>query len=142
MVRMLTLLIVILLNTLIINYVYTLEKNKCECSQGWKREYIKYFAIITIILVVVNSIFRKIPKSFLMPISTLYSIGGLINIYVLFSYSNSMIKNTCECSNSWERQFIYYYSIFVISLYVFLVAGLIYLSLFNPKKFSKLKNKC
>lgn len=142
MVNILMLLIVISINALIINYVYTLEKNKCECSQGWKRKYIKYFAIITIIIVTMNNIIKRLPKSILIPISTLYSIGGLVNIYVLFSYSNFMIKNTCKCSDSWERKFIYYYSIFVISLYILLIFGLIYLSLFNPKKFRKLKNKC
>ena len=46
------LLIVILVNALIVNYTMKLEHIDCECSKGWYRDFIKYYSIITIIMVI------------------------------------------------------------------------------------------
>mgnify|MGYP000604160372 CR=1 FL=1 len=46
----LIILIVLLLNVLIVNYVRKLEMITCECSDEWKRDYIKLYSLITIII--------------------------------------------------------------------------------------------
>ena len=38
--------LVLILNGIFLHYVYTLEKDQCECSFDWKRDYIKYYTII------------------------------------------------------------------------------------------------
>ena len=46
----LVILIVLLINILIVNYVRKLEQVTCECSEEWKRDYIKIYSLITIII--------------------------------------------------------------------------------------------
>ena len=42
----LVILIVLLINILIVNYVRKLEQVTCECSEEWKRDYIKIYSLI------------------------------------------------------------------------------------------------
>ena len=42
----LVILIVLLVNILIVNYVRKLELISCECSEDWKRDYIKIYSLI------------------------------------------------------------------------------------------------
>jgi hypothetical protein len=135
----LVILIVLLINVLIINYVRKLEQVSCECSENWKRDYIKYYSLVTVIL---TSVICLIPlflqltnikydvqsvlsNPFVSVISYLYTIFGLVNIYALFTYSQNIVLSRCDCSHSWERTFIYYYSMLVMSLYVFLATFVI-----------------
>ena len=46
----LVILIVLLINILIVNYIRKLEQVTCECSEEWKRDYIKIYSLITIII--------------------------------------------------------------------------------------------
>ena len=43
-------LVVIIFNVILFTYVVTLEKEKCECSQSWKRDYIKYYSGVMVSL--------------------------------------------------------------------------------------------
>ena len=132
-------LIVLLINILILNYVIKLEKITCECSDNWKRDYIKYYAIVTLLLTLVicvipvmNMILNKKMnmKSILSTpvsrvISSIYGVAGIVNVYALFSYSQNVILSQCDCSKSWERMFIYYYSMVIMSLYIFIASMVI-----------------
>ncbi len=140
----LIILTVLLVNVLIINYVRKLERISCECSENWKRDYIKYYSLITIILtsliciipilfqlLKINYKIEEVLKNNILSIvSTLYTLFGLVNVYCLFTYSQKIVLGDCDCSSSWERTFIYYYSMLVTSLYIFLSAlviiGLVY----------------
>ena len=139
--NILMMMITILLNLLILNYVYNLEKNNCECSKDWRRDFIKYFTIASVIIVLLHFLIKKLPRAIVVPFSVLYSILGLVNIYALFTYSRNMINDSCQCSNSWERNFIYYYSMIIIILYIIFILGLVSLMLFKPASLAKLRNK-
>ena len=131
--------IVLLINILILNYIRKLEKISCECSQEWKRDFIKIYSLITIILTTLICLIplfmslinlkyntSNILSNPLLSIgSYIYTFFGLINVYALFTYSQRIVLNKCDCSNSWERTFIYYYSMLVMSLYIFLASFLI-----------------
>ena len=142
---------IISINVLILNYVIKLEKVSCECSKDWKRDYIKYFAIITIIVMslmtiiplLTNRYITLIQTPFFRILSGLFSIATLVNIYALFTYSQQIVLSTCKCSKSWERTFIYYYSMVIMSVYIFIITSIILLSLCvgNVTKFKKLLNK-
>jgi len=135
----LVILIVLLVNVLIVNYVRKLEKVSCECSEEWKRDYIKIYSLITIIittLVCLIPLFLHIinfkynlqdilSNKIFTIIGYIYTFFGLINVYALFTYSQRIVLGRCDCSNSWERTFIYYYSMLVMSLYIFLASLLV-----------------
>ena len=118
----------VLINVLIFNYVYQLEKKNCKCSEDWRRDYIKYFALISIIaepfFTYLNN--RKIKKQILLQLIIFllgfsYLIGSILYIYYLFTYSQQMIKDKCDCSEKWERDFIYYYIRVILALYAFIL---------------------
>jgi len=135
----LIILIVLLINVLIINYVRKLERVSCECSESWKRNYIKYYSLITVVLTAVICLvplFLQLAKikynvveimshKAVSLVSYLYTLFGIVNIYALFTYSQTIVLSGCDCSHSWERTFIYYYSMLVMSLYVFLASFVI-----------------
>ena len=135
----LVILVVLLINILIVNYVRKLEQVTCECSEEWKRDYIKIYSLITIIITsliclvplflhIVNveyniqSILSNTPLTY---IGYIYTFFGLINVYALFTYSQRIVLGDCDCSKSWERRFIYYYSMLVMSLYLFMASFLV-----------------
>ena len=140
----LIILTVLLINVLIVNYVRKLERVSCECAENWKRNYIKYYSLLTIILtslicivpillqlLKINYKIEQVLKNNIISIvSTLYTLFGLVNVYCLFTYSQQIVLGKCDCSRSWERTFIYYYSMLITSLYIFLSAlviiGLVY----------------
>lgn len=142
----LSLLISFIINTIFLHYVYTLEKNQCECSKSWKRDYIKYYSIImitTLILAMLIPVFKK--KIFTQMVSILYIIvvlGGLINLWCLYSYTKKLKEIDCECSEGWERKFIHTYSTLVVVLWII---GILLPLLFMPTviivKESNLKRK-
>ena len=133
---LLIILIVLLVNILIVNYVRKLERVTCDCSENWKRDYIKYYSLITVILTVLialvplflqltnikYNITKFLAHKAVGTISFLYTLFGIVNVYALFTYSQLIVLSKCDCSNSWERTFMYYYSMLVMSLYVFLAA--------------------
>ena len=125
------LLIVILVNVLIINFTMKLEYIGCKCSEIWYRDFIKYYSIITLFMVIL--IFCNIKNTFWIFIHNIYYIIGLCNIYILFKFSQDLYINKCECSKSWEQKFIYYYSMTFILLYIILIAGMLFSSLFNNR---------
>jgi hypothetical protein len=132
----LVILIVLLINILIVNYIRKLEQVTCECSEEWKRDYIKIYSLITIMITsliclvplffhlinikynIVDILSNKLFTYF----GYLYTLFGLVNVYALFTYSQRIVLNKCDCSSSWERTFIYYYSMLVMSLYIFLAS--------------------
>lgn len=147
---MISLFMAFLVNILIFNYIYKLEKISCECSEDWRRDYIKYYSLITIVGVVIVAIMYigniTYSTQLFKFLSSIFSIFGLVNIYALFTYSQNIVINNCECSKSWERTFIYYYSMVVIVLYLLMISAIFFTVLFrgdvnkyNLKKLRELK---
>lgn len=131
MFKNLILLIVLLINILIINFTQKLEYMGCKCSEIWYRDFVKYYSIITLFMVML--IFCNIRNTLWKFIHNIYYIIGLCNIYILFKFSQDLYEKKCECSKSWEQQFIYYYSMSFMLLYIILIGGMLFTSLFNNR---------
>ena len=101
----------IILAGIFFNFIKQLEKN-CDCMNGWKRNFIKYYSLCIIAMntVFLTGISRN--NKLLALVSTLFNIFGGVYIYTLFTYSKKLRKLKCKCSNTWERQFMFYYSQF------------------------------
>ena len=94
----LIILIVLLLNVLIVNYVRKLERVTCECSESWKRHYIKIYSFITIIftsIICITPLLLQILKinykieavlknRIFSSLSIIYTVLGLFNVFCLF----------------------------------------------------------
>ena len=105
----------LLLQILIINYLYQLEEKGCECAMDFKRTYILGYMVLNTIFVILGT-FTNIFKytsnnkigSFLMSI---YAIGGIVNIAFIIEYVSLLKERKCECSESVYRDFIYVFAI-------------------------------
>ena len=133
--KKIVMLIVVLINIIIFNFIYKLEKTKCECSKGYRRDFIKYYTLLTIFIgiIFIIGILKVFSTHSLQLISTIYSVLGLVNIYLLFRLSQDMVIEKCMCSNSWDRKFVYYYSMVIMSVYVILITILVFKSLFRKE---------
>lgn len=146
--------IAIIISMLILEYTLRLERENCECSRDWRRDYIKIFAIITIVFSLLMC-FRNfiLPRGLKVPrelgalmylIITMYMIGAFVNVYAMFSYSQKlMCEKNCVCANTWTRDFIYYYSMIVGVTYLLVITLSVVLAIVqrtNPNFISNLRS--
>ena len=138
----LILLLTILVNLLILFYINYNENKECECSNtlGWKREYIKKYQIISLVIIFliyilplillllkqksmgifITQIIRNPLVNFLISV---FIALGFFNIYFIFKYTTEIQKNKCNCLDdnklhSSVNKGLFYYSIFVIVFYI------------------------
>lgn len=98
------------------SYVEKLKEDGCECSEDWKRKWIKYGPLIQfsimfalgIVQILLFMIFNfKLHENIKRCISLILPI-----IYVLYIYG--LMKIDCQCSVDWRRTFILIISSFGI----------------------------
>ena len=118
-------LVIIAINSYILNYLLNLEKSECECSDNWQRDYIKYYSVVAItvssILLVLMALGLRHPRALnnlLSVVSYLLKFFTLINIFVLYNYSRNLVLKNCNCSENTARTFMKYYSMLIIGILV------------------------
>jgi len=133
--KKIVMLIVVLINIIILNFIYNLEKNKCECGDKYKKDFIKYYTLLTIFIGIIFIIggLKVLSHPILSLVSTIYSVLGLVNIYLLFRLTQNLVIKKCTCSDTPDRVFVYYYSMIVMSVYVVLITILLFKSLFRKE---------
>lgn len=121
------------------SWIVLLEKNKCHCSNNWKRNFIKYY-IIFIVIVLLAFLFHQLllkfnyiqyEYSFIFDmIKYFVLISELIFVCIVFIYIKDLINNKCECSEMPQRDITLLYSIVDIVIFfsslVFAFALLLY----------------
>lgn len=129
----LTILISISINYIFLNYVDNLERIGCSCSENWNSKFIKFYSTYLvvmqtfIILVDIETLIGLIRT--LIPFYIITQVMGLFYIYSLYKYSSSLKNLKCKCSNRWERDLMFYYSIIIlITILVIFTLNLIYLT--------------
>lgn len=92
-----------------------MEKQDCQCSVDWRRDFIKYYLICVIIFIFAsfahifllnnkyNSIFDTLRYIFL--------ISEIVFVTVVFLYIRDLIKKRCECSAGVERDVTLIYTV-------------------------------
>jgi hypothetical protein len=133
--KKIVMLIVVLINIIIFNFIYKLEKNKCECGNKYKKDFIKYYTLLTIFIGIlfIMGFLKVFSHPILKLVSTIYSVLGLANVYLLFRLTQNLVIKKCTCSDTPDRAFVYYYSMVVISVYVILITILLFKSLFRKE---------
>ena len=144
----------IIISMLILEYTLRLEREDCECSRDWRRDYIKIFAITTIVFSLLMC-FRNfiLPRGLRVPrelgalmylIITMYMIGAFVNVYAMFSYTQKlMCEKQCKCANTWTRDLIYYYSMIIGVTYLLVITLSVVLAIVqrtNPNFISNLRS--
>ena len=87
----------LIIQGLIIYYLYNLESKDCNCIRDWRHNYIKYFAIFIIIFNAFNFTFVNMPKA-AMSLGVLLILLQLVNIYAFFTYVGELNETKCKCA--------------------------------------------
>lgn len=98
---------------LILSWVMKLEK-ACGCSAGWQRSYIKYYALGSILLLLLAAAGNQLKNKALA--GALVG-AGLVNIYAILTYIPRMKYWGCSCAESgdhgydFREDFIYWWTL-------------------------------
>lgn len=104
----------VVIQLLIINYLYQLEKIGCKCAMDWRRSFILFFLVLAIVNLLVTSFLthEQIPW-----VQTLITVLGIINVVVTLQYVQKLKTQKCECSQSFYREIMIYVAIFDAIVY-------------------------
>ena len=126
----------IAINLFIIYYIYILDKNTCDCSESnkFKKKYIKWYAVCSLVILVLFYVLPTIVKyisihqfktlsgillsPILYNILEIYLIFGILNLYIINRLTNDLYKSKCKCNIDIFNRFLYYYSIGIIIIYI------------------------
>ena len=101
---------------IVISWVNKIE-SKCECSTDWRRDYLKYFSILSVLLVIGTTFMRQNPA--LGAVAMAWFIAGLVNIGAILSYIPALRKKQCDCAleGDWRDDAIFWWVIigFILS---------------------------
>ncbi len=125
--------VIILINLILLSYVLKLEREKCDCSDDWMRDYIKYYTsgivILSLIVLVIPVLTSykslvKFSKLFTL-IRIVVLIATLVQVYCVFVYSQGLNckKKSCECSVDWRSNFMYFLGIFGLVIYTLMIVA-------------------
>jgi hypothetical protein len=109
-------------NGIILSWINKLER-KCECSADWRREYIKYYSILSIILVFANMFIPLFLAQQKTAILLVIGLAGLVNLASILSYIPDLKKKQCDCAikDDWRDNFIFWWTL--IGLILTIVAS-------------------
>ena len=115
-------LIPLVLSYILISYIKSLENTKCKCSEDVRRKYIKFYGyallVLTILGLFIILLTISFPKILIIHqiIKYLSVFVNILGIYIIYSYSDILSSSDCDCSQSWKRVFLKYYSYIMITL--------------------------
>jgi hypothetical protein len=140
--------ITIVLNAIILRYIYELEAQNCDCALHWMHQFIKYFASIVIAmslfgLVVPKRTLIKLlwTNKPLLALMSLYFVAAVAYYIILIVYFAKLVKTKCDCSDDWKRWGLLYPAVSIgISLLITLVVT-IFAMAGNPRMLNKLKSR-
>ena len=98
--------VVLLANVGILMYILELEREHCECSKNWKRDFAKYVSIIFIVLGAFKIVFDiSYPNLLLVKSLNLVAMAYSIIILVYFA---QLYYSKCACSEDNKRYLLLY----------------------------------
>lgn len=123
----------VVIQGLIVNYLIKLESIGCDCAMDWRRNYIVFYLILSIIYAL-SAFF--LDRDSIPLIQTLMVVFGLINVVVTLQYVHKLKKEKCECSESLYREIMMFVAIFNAIVYSSLLVLIIFL-LFTMASYAK-----
>ena len=126
---------------LLLKYITDIEKDEtCVCAKNWKRDFIKYYLVASLIflgLSVVRMVLGLGNNKFTLTVSTVMQLLGLINLFVMFFYSQELKNKSCECSANWKRKLMNVYSLVMLAFFPIVTIILLALVLLSGKTLGK-----
>jgi hypothetical protein len=101
----------------VLSWILKMEQ-ACSCSERWQRDYMKWYAMATILLAVVAIAGFRVKN----PVLAGAAVGaGLVNIYAILTYIPKMTTVGCKCATEkdWRDDFIYWWTIVGVAAAIF-----------------------
>ena len=131
----------LIVNGLIIYYLYNITEKQCGCIEDWRTKFIYFMAILNIILSLLTFMSGTNYATQYMPLAFLLMIFSIINLYAFFTYIGDLQTTKCSCAidkqptlNSFMN-FLRWFQIIVVvvGLVFMLLFGATLYKAFNPK---------
>ena len=125
-------LVIIVLQAFVINYLYHLDNNNCQCAMDFRRIYIIVFLTIVLLeslIMIIPPIYKRIIKYIRVfnIIRTVMFVAFVINIVFVYQYIKRLKDKKCECSESGYRTVLYVENIINICLMTMGAIGGVYI---------------
>ena len=132
--------IAITFHVVLLKYVMELEKKpNCECSKTWQRDFIKYYLVASLVFLSV-SVLRVLlgikNNALTLTVSTVMQLLGLVNLFVMFFYTQKLKNSDCACSEDWRRTFMNVYSLIMLAFFPIVTIILLAFALLSGKTVS------
>jgi hypothetical protein len=124
-------------HSVLLKYIMELEKKpECACSKEWNRDFIKYYLVASIVFLVF-SLLRIVlglkNNTLTLTVSTVMQLLGLVNLFVMFFYTQKLKNTNCECSADWRRTFMNVYSLVMLAFFPIITMILLAVTLLSGK---------
>jgi len=103
------------------SWVDSMEKDGCDCSNLWHKDYVKLglmflLAYNIVIMIIINAN----PKMQFLNIFKVIGLFLTISYWaIVLDYVIKLKENACGCSEDWKREFAYIYSIVYFTFLLF-----------------------
>lgn len=132
-------LFVFMCNVGIFLYILEIEKEDCECSRNWKRDFAKYFSVVVMIFCLLVILFKDQLKSVAFAlVLRLYSLVAFAYAVIVLVYFTQLVVNKCECSKDWKRALLLYP---VLSIPFAIIVSVVFLMVLGKKDFVAMVKK-
>jgi hypothetical protein len=98
-------------------YVKNLENKKCNCSNIWERDILKYLSLVDTIIIYIITILPIVfsKKTKIINANNISKFGNILLGFSTYIYLSFFYKtHNCECSRSWRRSFLLFRGLFGI----------------------------
>jgi hypothetical protein len=109
-------LMTLVIQGIFLNFVLKLERKQCECSRDIRRDIIKHYSVV---LIALSLLMIVVPKKSPLLVNYVLPLTGLLNLVyigVVVSYVHNLVNKKCECSGTWGRDIMYYYSLLILAV--------------------------
>jgi hypothetical protein len=101
-------------------WIFNLEKRDCKCSVNWRRDFMKWFYLVSILFQV--AIFFN-NKTLIKYLSGPIAMASLAYLYVTLTYIHKLIIDQCDCTAGRHRAILFW----IAMGQAFLLAGSIFI---------------
>jgi hypothetical protein len=123
----------VLLQLLVLNYLFQLETIGCACAMDWRRSFIMFYLVLGVLNIFISAV---VDESHIPYLQTIMVVVGVLNIIFTVQYVQKLKREKCECSQSVYRDVMVYVSIFNAIIYSSILLYVVY-ALYTVANFVK-----